>query len=232
MILESTAIFFGLLGSFHCLGMCGPIAFALPLRRDSIFHEVIGLSAYHTGRVLVYSILGLFTGLIASSLALFELQQVFSIVFGFSIILIVLFPRIFGKANFVNKAIVPVQKKIGTFFKKQGITSLFSIGLLNGLLPCGLVYMAIAASLLSGSALGGIKYMVLFGLGTIPMMSIIALGGNRITSKLRFKIKRFIPYVLIFFGIIFILRGLNLGIPYISPNVESHATSDKTCVPE
>ncbi|HOW32340.1 MAG TPA: sulfite exporter TauE/SafE family protein, partial [Bacteroidales bacterium] len=99
-------------------------------------------------------------------------------------------------------------------------SSLFLIGLLNGLLPCGLVYIAIAGSIGSGSALMGAIYMALFGLGTMPMLLAINLSGGFISTSLRKKINKLIPILVIIVGILFILRGLSLGIPYISPSEE------------
>ena len=102
-------------------------------------------------------------------------------------------------------------------FSIRSYTSLFFIGMLNGLLPCGLVYMAIAGAIGCGEVLTGTLYMILFGLGTIPMLLGITLAGNMMSFTIRKRINKLIPILVVIVGILFILRGLSLGIPYLSP---------------
>ncbi len=102
-------------------------------------------------------------------------------------------------------------------FAIRSFQSLFFIGMLNGLLPCGLVYMAIAGAIGTGGVAEGSLYMILFGLGTIPMLLSISLAGNIMSIAVRKRINKLIPVLVVIVGVLFILRGLSLGIPYLSP---------------
>ena len=216
-----SAIIFGLLGSFHCVGMCGPIAFMLPVDRTNTFKKTIQIFLYHFGRILSYSIIGLLFGFLGKSFYLFGLQQQLSILVGILMILAIIIPsRIMNKYNFskpIYKLISKVKSSLGKALKKKTSDTFLTIGFLNGFLPCGLVYMAVFGSLETGSALQGSLYMSLFGLGTIPLMTLAIYLGNFLSSKVRQYITKAIPVFVIFLGILFILRGLGLGIPYISP---------------
>jgi sulfite exporter TauE/SafE len=107
--------------------------------------------------------------------------------------------------------------------------SMLLVGILNGLLPCGVVYIALTGALATGSALTGMGYMALFGLGTLPLMLTISLAGNMVSLSFRKTLGKLTPYVMIFFATLLILRGLNLGIPYISPKLSNDITVTKKC---
>jgi hypothetical protein len=134
----------------------------------------------------------------------------------------VLLPLIFRRAgSVINEPLTRrLRDSIGRLFALKSYKGLFMIGVLNALLPCGLVYMAIAGAIGTGSLLQSTLFMVLFGLGTIPMMLTISLIGNAISLTVRKKINRIIPVLVVVIGLIFILRGLSLGIPYLSPPAE------------
>lgn len=215
-----SAIIFGLLGSFHCVGMCGPIAFMLPIDRKNKTKGIFQILSYHLGRLLTYSLIGLLFGLLGKGFYFFGFQQQLSIIVGVSMILIILFPKFFSKVNFsknINKIIFKVKNALGKELKKKGNDTFFTIGFLNGFLPCGLVYMAVFGALATTNALSGSLYMFLFGLGTIPLMTSVVYLGNFTKGTLRNKIQKTIPIVVVFIGVLFVLRGLGLGIPYISP---------------
>ena len=215
-----SALIFGLLGSFHCVGMCGPIAFMLPIDRKNKTKGVLQILSYHIGRLLTYSLIGLLFGFLGKGFYFFGFQQQLSIVVGVSMILVIIFPKFFSKVNFsksINKVIFKVKNALGKELKKKGNDTFFTIGFLNGFLPCGLVYMAIFGALATTNAFSGSLYMFLFGLGTIPLMTIVVYLGNFTKGTFRKKIQRAIPIVVVLIGILFILRGLGLGIPYISP---------------
>jgi uncharacterized protein len=218
-----TALLMGLMGSFHCAGMCGPIAIALPLHGSSAGQKVFGSLLYNSGRIITYGIMGIVFGLLGQGLELMGFQRIISIVIGSVMILAVLFPSIFSIQKF-NGRILPfidkLKRSLGRLFAIRSFQSLFLIGLLNGLLPCGLVYMAVAGSIGTGNAVMGMFYMLLFGLGTIPMLLIINLSGNLITAGIRKRLNRLIPALVILVGLLFVLRGLSLGIPYLSPSEE------------
>ncbi|WP_295984570.1 sulfite exporter TauE/SafE family protein [uncultured Algibacter sp.] len=216
-----SAFILGLLGSFHCVGMCGPIAFMLPVDRSSTFKKITQIAIYHFGRLLAYSIIGLVFGLIGKSLYIFGFQQQLSIIIGVLMILVVLIPQqTFNKYNFskpIYRLISKVKSALGSAMKKKTMDTFLTIGFLNGFLPCGLVYMALFAAIAGGNALNGILYMAVFGLGTIPLMTTAIYFSQFLKGKARQRIQKAIPVFVILIGALFILRGLGLGIPYLSP---------------
>ena len=216
-----SAFILGLLGSFHCIGMCGPIAFMLPVDRSNSLKKVSQITIYHFGRLLAYSIIGLVFGLIGKSLYIFGFQQQLSIVIGILMILVVLIPqKTFNKYNFskpVYKAISKVKSALGSALKKKTMDTFLTIGFLNGFLPCGLVYMALIAAMAGGNAANGSLYMTIFGLGTIPLMTTAIYLSHFLKGSARQHIQKIIPVFVVFIGVLFIIRGLGLGIPYLSP---------------
>jgi sulfite exporter TauE/SafE len=217
-----TGLLFGLAGAFHCVGMCGPIAFVLPINRDSKTSLFFQIFIYHFGRIISYAIIGFFFGLIGKGLYLSGFQQRLSILMGVVMIIIVITPvSLFNKYNFskpLYRFISIVKHKLGLYLKIKSNKALFLIGFFNGFLPCGLVYMALIGSISTGNAIEGALYMMLFGLGTVPLMSSAIFFGNFISINARKTIQKVIPVFVVFIGILFILRGLGLGIPYISPS--------------
>ena len=216
-----SALIFGLLGSFHCVGMCGPIAFMLPVDRSNSFKKTSQILAYHIGRLLAYSIIGLIFGLIGKSLYIFGLQQKLSIIIGILMIVVVLFPyKKIGQNVIVKpiyKAVAFVKKQMGEALKKKTADTVLTIGFLNGFLPCGLVYMAVFGATATGTAWQGSIYMFFFGLGTIPLMTSAIYLGKFLNAQAKQRIQKAIPVFVVVIGALFILRGLGLGIPYISP---------------
>lgn len=220
-----TALLFGFISSFHCIGMCGPIAMMLPVDRNNPAKKTIQIITYHLGRLTAYATIGLIFGLIGKGFYLAGIQQQLSVFIGSLMILVVLIPeQAFAKYNFsrpVFRLISKIKMALGSQFKNRSYKSLFTIGLLNGLLPCGMVYVALFGAIAMQNAGLGVLYMVLFGLGTIPMMSAVVYVQSFITLSLRNKIQKVIPYVAVCIGILFVLRGLGLGIPYVSPSTMS-----------
>ena len=215
-----SAIIFGLLGSFHCVGMCGPIAFMLPIDRQNTTKGFFQILSYHLGRLLTYSLIGLLFGFLGKGFYFFGFQQQLSIIVGISMILVILFPKIFAKVNLsksLNKVIFKVKNTLGKELKKKRNDTFFTIGFLNGFLPCGLVYMAVFGALATTNAFSGSMYMFLFGLGTIPLMTSVVYLGNFTKGTVRKRIQKAIPIVVVAIGVLFILRGLGLGIPFVSP---------------
>lgn len=216
-----SAILLGLLGSLHCIGMCGPIAFMLPVDRTNKIKKISQILIYHFGRLLAYGIIGLLFGLLGKGLYVFGIQQKLSIIIGILMILIVLIPyRTFGKYNLskpIYKIIAKVKNRLGEALKKKSQDTFLTIGFLNGFLPCGLVYMALFGAIAMGNALEGSLYMLLFGLGTIPLMTTAVYFSGILKANLRKKVQNVVPVFVVMIGILFIIRGLGLGIPYISP---------------
>ena len=217
-----SAFFFGLISSLHCIGMCGPIAMMLPLERNNPTKKVFQVLVYHFGRLTAYGTLGLVFGLLGKGLYLAGFQQQMSIFVGIVMIAVVLIPEnIFARYNFskpIYRIISKVKSSLGSQFKKKSPDAIFMIGLLNGFLPCGLVYAALFGAIAMQNEFYGIAYMLLYGLGTIPMMSAVVYMSNMLTNPMRGKIQKLIPIVAVCIGTLFILRGLGLGIPYVSPS--------------
>jgi uncharacterized protein len=231
-------ILLGLIGSLHCAGMCGPITVALPLNNQSWFARISGGLLYNSGRSVTYALLGAIFGLAGMGLALGGLQQWVSIILGIVMILSVLIPWIGGTKNrlmnMADNISGLVRKPFVKLLKVRSYSSLFMIGMLNGFLPCGLVYIALAGALLMSRVYEGSLYMLVFGIGTIPMMLAISVAGNIISQKIKRSLSKVIPMFIILLGILFILRGLNLGIPYISPklNQQDQTTTMDCCQPK
>ncbi|VXA94288.1 sulfite exporter TauE/SafE family protein [Maribacter litoralis] len=216
-----SALILGLMGSLHCVGMCGPIAFMLPVDRTNNYKKFGQIFIYHFGRLLAYGIIGLVFGLLGKGLSIFGIQQKLSIVIGIIMILVVLIPyKTFNKYNLskpIYKIISKVKNQLGKELKKKSPDTFLTIGFLNGFLPCGLVYMALFGSIAMGDALQGSLYMMLFGVGTLPLMTAAIYFSNLLKGGIRQKVQRAIPVFVIVIGALFILRGLGLGIPYVSP---------------
>ena len=226
----TSALVLGFLGSLHCLGMCGPIAFMLPLDRESQSKKVFQLSIYHFGRLLSYGIIGLLFGILGKSISIFGMQQKLSIAIGVLMIILVMVPgRIFnGHKLFrpIYRVLGTLKSQLGTALKKKTPDAFLTIGFLNGFLPCGLVYMALLGAIALGSPSQGGIYMVLFGMGTIPLMTTAAYSQSLFSSAVKSKIRKLIPIAVVFIGLLFIVRGLGLGIPYVSPKpVQTNHTS-------
>ncbi|KQB37376.1 DsbD 2 domain containing protein [Flavobacterium aquidurense] len=202
--------------------MCGPIAMMLPVDHQNEAKKISQIVTYHLGRLTAYATIGLIFGLVGRGFFLAGLQQKMSIFIGLAMIVAVLIPeKVFSKYNFskpVYKVISRVKSGLGNQFKKKTYKSLFTIGLLNGFLPCGMVYVALFGAIAMQSAEYGVLYMILFGLGTVPLMTIVVYIHSLIKLPFRNKIQKAIPYFAVVIGVLFILRGLGLGIPYISPS--------------
>jgi uncharacterized protein len=227
---------FGLVGSFHCVGMCGPIAMALPFVGSSGWRYYAGRLLYNSGRIVTYASLGALAGAFGESLQMAGLQQTVSIVSGILILLLLVLPAaVKGKSASVlgtGKLMGWVRRKLGYYFQQNSLGSLFIVGLLNGLLPCGFVYIALAGAISAPGVGGAMLYMALFGLGTFPLMFIVSLSGKLISLKMRGLFNRAVPYIGMTLAILFIVRGLGLGIPYLSPKVietQTHKTEMSCC---
>ena len=212
----------GLVGSVHCIGMCGPLVMAIPISHQSNFQKWVSILLYHFGKISSYSVLGILLGLFGSSLPLFGVQENLSIVIGSIMLLYVLYVFVikskwgipFLKSNILYTLII---KKMGALFKSKNSSSFYLIGFLNGLLPCGMIYVALTSAIATQSVLQGGMIMAFFGLGTMPALIMVAIGGQYMDRTVRTKLQSLLPVFIFSMGILLILRGLNLGIPYLSP---------------
>lgn len=220
-----SALFFGLISSIHCIGMCGPIAMMLPVDHKNPTKKALQILTYHLGRLTAYGLLGLAFGLLGKGLFIAGFQQNISIAVGVLMIIIAIVPeKVFAQYNFskpIYKVISSIKSSLGNQFKRKTFDALFSIGFLNGLLPCGLVYAALFGAIAMQNEVLGVAYMLLYGIGTIPLMSVVVYASGFMSVPLRSKLQRIIPIITIGIGILFILRGLSLGIPFISPAEQS-----------
>ncbi len=219
----------GILGSFHCVGMCGPLALSLPLDHENNWKKFSGSFLYNFGRIITYSIFGLIFGTIGKSFALFGYQQWLSVTLGILIIIFVVMPKKymrFSNNNFVLSFLGKLRSSLAKLFTQKNSTSLLTIGLLNGLLPCGLVYMAAAGAVATGGVLNSVLFMAFFGLGTLPMMWSVAFWGNYVNIGIRQKIRKAYPFMMVIIACLMIIRGMGLGINHLSPtiNTENKAT--------
>ena len=229
-----SALILGLMGSLHCIGMCGPIAFVLPVDNSNKLKKAGQLSLYHMGRLLAYASIGLIFGLLGKGLYIFGMQQKLSITIGILMIVVMLLPyKTFSKYNFskpVLRGISKIKSALGKELRKNTADTFVTIGVLNGFLPCGLVNMALFGAIAMGNALEGALYMTLFGVGTIPLMTAVVYFGAIIKGSLKSQLRKMIPVFVILIGTLFILRGLGLGIPYISPKpVTELVTAEMEC---
>ncbi len=215
-----SGLILGLATSFHCVGMCGPIALSLPLRGDTKWQKLLGGILYNLGRTVTYALMGVAFGMLGEGLSTLGFQKMVSIIAGTLMIATAFFPALFkstsvdtGLFSFVNS----VKGALKGLFSTQSIWGLFLIGLLNGLLPCGPLYFAVMVSAGTGSVVESSLFMILFGLGTIPLLLAVTVAGNFISVSLRNRINNFIPVIMVIMGLLFILRGLSLGIPFLSP---------------
>ena len=218
-----SALALGLAGSLHCLGMCGPLALALPANPEaSLARRAVGRLVYNLGRAVTYAWMGLFAGFLGHAIRMAGVQQMVSIGLGVFLLGTVFLSTKHLPAWVVNTFYRPVQRGLQRILKRGSLPGLFQTGLLNGLLPCGLVYAALAAASLQQGAVQGGLYMFLFGIGTISLMFIPSLGGLGIRhSNFQPVLNRVIPAVTCAVAVLLILRGLSLSIPYISPILEA-----------
>jgi len=218
-----TAFAIGALGSFHCIGMCGPIALSVPLAGRTGWAALTRGLTYNAGRILMYAILGTLVGLIGQQFMFARFQQVLSMVVGVSILVFLFLPgRITRKVDPTAWLAGPFLRLRSTFhalFRSRGPVGPFALGLINGLLPCGLVYVGLAGALALGGPLNGATFMMAFGMGTVPVMISIILAGDLISLQWRVKVRKLLPIMFALMGVLFVLRGMDLGIPYISPDM-------------
>lgn len=208
-----SAFILGLAGSLHCIGMCGPLILALPLGQAG---KIRSWLIYHGGRVLTYAAMGLFFGLLGKGLMLAGIQKGLSI--GAGILMIALAFTAWRLEQLVNalpgfaRFTRSVQHRMGTVLREHPKGAVLSMGLLNGLLPCGMVYAALAGAIAAGGAREGAFYMVLFGAGTTPLLLATTVWGRAFSTDVRRRFRLLQPLLMTAAGAILILRGLNLDL--------------------
>ncbi len=212
-----TAFIMGLFGSLHCVGMCGPIALALPVQTESRVTMVLKLMLYNLGRTVTYVFLGVLIGLLGEGLFLAGMQKWLSIALGISLLVIVIFSinvenRLL-KSPFWGRAFLSVKVLLGKLLKSKSAPALFRTGIINGFLPCGLVYMAVVGAVSMGDLMDSAFYMLLFGLGTLPLMLLTAVTGQLAGLKWRNGMKKLFPVFVTAVALLLIYRGIRFDLP-------------------
>lgn len=229
------ALVLGLLGSLHCVGMCGPLALALPVRRDNRAKLYGGIFLYNIGRAISYAFLGAMSGLAGTAVRWATGQQTLSLVAG-GLVLLILILGFFGKkiemSRTFSKPFTAVRNALAKLFGNPKPGAQFSIGLLNGFLPCGLVYAGLAGAASTGSMLNGALFMFIFGVGTIPALFALTLVGNKISVSWRDRLRRAVPVFVGIMALLLVLRGLGLGIPVLSPSFPEGKVVCSHCKPK
>ena len=218
----ASAFLLGIISNLHCLGMCGPIALAIPLNRSSKSAMLFGILQYHLGRVLIYAILGYILGYIGMGIKLFGVLQAISIIAGIGIIIYAWRNKLtFFKNPFTSslRHTSLLSRSMGKIMRSESPLKLFLLGALNGLLPCGMVYTALITAVVLGTPILSATSMLAFGLGTLPGLVAFSLFAQQLGNPIRSKINRYLPYLITVVGLLITLRGMNLNIPYISPKV-------------
>jgi hypothetical protein len=217
----------GILGSVHCVGMCGPLALAIPLPSNG--SRSAKIMVYYTGKTMAYICLGILVSTLGLGFRIFQAQQLFSVIIGILLLIYLYFYFIIKKPISIQ---MPYQKKVQNLMTrwlgaKDSAYKFMFLGFLNGLLPCGLVYIALGSAALSGSYFQSSMVMLGFGLGTSP--ALIAIMAFKQQIKLNRRLKLAMPVLVAITSVLMILRGLNLGIPYLSPTYSAQKGEVENC---
>lgn len=221
-----TAFLFGLVGSFHCIGMCGPIAMTISQKGGQASNFFLNRLFYNLGRTTVYTLLGVIFGLFGQTLQLFGLQQIVSVISGVLILAFIFLPKYFSHTNVIqqesNRLVHQVKQQLGKYLHKNTFKTNYLLGFFNGLLPCGLVYMAVIGAISQGSLIYSALYMAVFGLGTFPVFFVLFYSREMLSTSVKQFFSNYTQHITIIVACLFIVRGLGLGIPYLSPKMEVH----------
>jgi len=222
----------GIVGSMHCIGMCGPIAIALPIGNKKGIKKILALLLYNLGRISTYALIGTFFGILGKTFYLAGIQRQVSVALGVLILLSLVLPKAFSYNNKLlawwNGIFRNFYNEMGVLLKKKSYSSLFIIGIINGFLPCGLVYLALAGALAQTEVFNGSLFMVFFGLGTLPAMFSVGWISNYISIKMRNRIRKASPILIGIFAFLLIFRGLNLGV-FLSPRIDAVGAFIQSC---
>lgn len=225
-----TAFILGLVGSLHCGGMCGPLALAMPAVEGSAPRHLAGRLLYNAGRIITYCLMGVAFGAIGKSLLLAGIQRGVSIALGVALLSGLFLSRHLALWQPVTGLVLRLKSRMAALLRRRSPAAALTLGMLNGLLPCGLVYVAGAGATATGGIASSVFYMAAFGSGTVPLMLAIGMSGKLIPFSLRLRLARAIPVSVFLLAMLLILRGMSLGIPYLSPNL-SAPLADSCCRP-
>ena len=222
-VLLLTGFLLGLGGSVHCIGMCGPLALSLPFQGFKGMSKWLAIVLYNFGRVTTYIGIGWIAGLLGRGVNWFGLTQTISIILGLMIVASIVLPQVLPKTN--HQFLAGFKKwqfaTMQQLMQKKSPAWMYIFGWLNGLLPCGLVYTAVAASLVAHNIQESILFMAFFGLGTIPAMVLLVIAAQYLPKGFRQSFRQMVPVFTFIIGCLLILRGLNLDIPFVSPYINA-----------
>ncbi len=225
----------GAAGSLHCVGMCGPLSLALPVHYLSNTKKFFSLLLYQFGRIITYSIIGLLFGLAGRRIYISGYQQWFSIGMGILVLTLAFLYFLQQKTihlKFLNRFYFFVQQQISRLLKStSGPSGFLLLGMANGLLPCGMIYIALATTLSFTEVVQSVSFMAMFGAGTLPAMMLVGYAGQLIKPNWRNSLQKLVPVFISLMGVLLILRGMNLGIPFISPDLPFSPGAAVVCHP-
>ncbi len=216
----ATAFVLGAAGSAHCIGMCGPIALAVPSPGNGWRARLMSTLILNSGRVSTYALLGALFGAFGTGLRLAGLQQSVSIIAGAVLLLSVIVPGLLERWSPTGRLSLWIGRLRGALarnLKRTAPEAVFFTGALNGLLPCGLVYAAAIGAAAMGTMQHGALFMMLFGLGTLPALIGLRMSGSMIGTSARARLRKASPVLVSALAVLMILRALELGIPMVSP---------------
>ena len=210
------AFMLGLVGSLHCVGMCGPIVLALPLTSKEKGTIIFQSTLYHLGRITTYTIMGLLLGVIGWGITLAGYQKWISIGLGLLLLIsafsaVSLEQKIFS-GGWPSRILNRIKFLLKQNLSISSTLSAFKIGLLNGILPCGMVYIALAGALVFGDIYISGLYMLSFGIGTIPLMLAVMIFG-KLNWRITRKFQKYAPILIAAFGLLLIYRGVAVDLP-------------------
>ncbi len=226
------ALVLGAAGSAHCIGMCGPIALAVPSMGADRRSRWMSTALLNSGRLISYALLGLAFGAFGEGLRLAGLQQSVSVIAGILLLIAALAPSVLERVGAQGRPAMAISRLRGALarhLRRTAPEAIFLTGVLNGLLPCGLVYTAAIGAAAAGTAMQGAVLMLLFGAGTLPALVAVRLGSGLIGTRARTYLRRLSPVVVGAMGLLLILRGSRLDIPYVSPAVPTTPTEITVC---
>ncbi|MCH2174388.1 MAG: sulfite exporter TauE/SafE family protein [Lentisphaeria bacterium] len=220
-----SAFILGLAGSIHCIAMCGPIAMALSVNESFRKQHLKLAFIQNIGRIFTYTIMGIGIGFIGKQVAIFRFQQTTSIIVGSMLLGFMICPKRFKQSlgNLLQLSYVgAVYRRLWKpLLKDIGIGKSFLLGTLNGLLPCGLLYGALIIAATTASPFKSGIFMFVFGLGTFPSMFMSFVSMKRLSGPLKAFYQKMIKPLGVTIALLIILRGLGLGIPYVSPELKN-----------
>jgi sulfite exporter TauE/SafE len=210
-LLLTTVFIASLVGSLHCVGMCGPFALLAGSSARSRSAAVLPTLAYSFGRLFTYSILGLICGALGLAInqtgsGLHHWQQSATYVAGLLMILIgiIALVRWWGLKVQLPSVAQPLQKTLQYFFQKtlglQPLPRALVIGMLTSLMPCGWLYTFGITAAGTGSPWWGMVLMLVFWAGTVPIMSALMLGLSGISHRVQTQLPAVMASLVIAMG--------------------------------